>query len=237
MGLLHTALDLVLPRTCPGCHAPEPWCANCAATLAGRPRAIALPESALDLFADLDLPELPAVHGLSRYAGPVRAAVLAGKERGRRDLPGRLGVALGRGIARLQDLSLLPGDVWLVPAPSRRSASRARGGDPVLTMARSAAATLAGSGRSTGVAPCLSVSDKVVDSVGLDAPARVANLAGRIRLVSAGRPPPGASIVLLDDVLTSGATVAASLRALADRQIDVTAVLVLASVPPFRAAH
>lgn len=234
IGLLHTALDLLLPRTCPGCHAPEPWCATCAATLAGRPRAVSLPESALDLLADLGPSGLPAVHALSRYTGPVRAAVLAGKERGRRDLPGRLGMALGAGIARLQDLSLLPSEVWLVPAPSRRSAARARGGDPVLAMARSAAATLARSGRAAGIAPCLVVGGGAVDSVGLDAAARAANLAGRIRLVGAGSPPIGAPVVLLDDVLTSGATIAASLRVLRSARIEVLAALVLASVPPFR---
>ena len=80
---LRVAIDLVLPRTCPGCHAPVPWCEACAATLQRRPRAVALPEAALDRLAAAGL-VLPTVHALARYAGPVRAAIIAGKERGRR---------------------------------------------------------------------------------------------------------------------------------------------------------
>jgi predicted amidophosphoribosyltransferase len=164
----------------------------------------------------------------------VRAAILAGKERGRRDLPPLLGGALGRGLARLQDLAALPDDLWLVPAPTRPAAARARGGDPVLAMARSAARLLAGLGRPTGVAPCLTIARGARDSVGLDAAARAANLAGRIRFRPRAAPAASAVVVLLDDVLTSGATVTGSLAALSAAGVDVTGVLVLASVPPLR---
>ena len=41
---------------------------------------------------------LPTVWALTRYTDPVRSAILAGKERGRRDLPALLGVALGRAV-------------------------------------------------------------------------------------------------------------------------------------------
>jgi len=233
LGWLAEAVDLVLPRNCPGCHAPVPWCPACAATLAGRPRAVALPDLALDRLSMAGLP-VPAVHALTRYTGPVRAAILAGKERGRRDLPPVLGEALGRGLARLQDAAVLPDDLWLVPAPTRPSAARARGGDPVQAMARAAARTLAELGRPTGVAPCLSLARGARDSVGLDAAGRAANLAGRIRFRRGGVPTPSAAAVLLDDVLTSGATVTGSLQSLATAGFPVAGVLVLASVPPLR---
>lgn len=232
---LDTVLDLVLPRTCPGCHAPVPWCPACAATLADRPRAVRLPEPALDRLAADGL-DVPAVHALARYTGPVRAAILAGKERGRRDLPPLLGRALGGGLARLQDVGVLPGQLWLIPAPTRPAAARARGGDPVLAMARSAARLLAGLGRCTGVAPCLTLTRGTRDSVGLDAAQRAANLADHIRFRDGGAPPAGASAVLLDDVLTSGATVTGSLAALRRSGVSAVGVLVLASVPAPRPA-
>ncbi|HET8591755.1 MAG TPA: phosphoribosyltransferase family protein [Nakamurella sp.] len=230
-----TALDLVLPRTCPGCHAPVPWCDPCAATLTGRPRAVALPDAALDRLARAGL-AAPPVHALTRYSGPVRAAVLAGKEHGRRDLPPLLGRALGTGLARLQASGVLPTELWLVPAPTRRSAARARGGDPVLAMARAAAAVLAAEGSPTGVARCLVLARGTRDSVGLDAAQRAANLAGRVRFLPRGSPPPGAAVVLLDDVLTSGATVTASLAALHGYGQRVVGALVLAAVPALRPA-
>lgn len=230
---LRAGIDLVLPRTCPGCYAPEPWCGVCAATLDRRPRAVAVPEAALDRLSTAGL-RLPTVHALARYSGPVRAAIIAGKERGRRDLPPLLGAALGTGLATLQDAGVLPRELWLVPAPTRRASARARGGDPVTAMARAAAATLAACGRPTGVAPCLYLARRARDSVGLDAAGRAANLAGAIRFEARASPPPGARVVVLDDVLTSGATVCGSCEALAAHGVSPAGVLVLAAVPALR---
>jgi predicted amidophosphoribosyltransferase len=74
------------------------------------------------------------------------------------------------------------------------------------------------------------------DSVGLDAGQRAANLAGRVRFTPRGSPPPGAAVVLLDDVLATGATVTASMAALHRHRLTVAGVLVLAAVPALRPA-
>jgi predicted amidophosphoribosyltransferase len=228
-------LDLVLPLTCPGCHAAAAWCADCAVTLNGPARAVVPPDRLLDALTAEGI-ALPAVYALARYTGPVRAAILAGKERGRRDMPPVLGGAIGRALVGLQDTAVFGTRLWLVPAPTRRSAARARGGDPVLTMARTAARVMAARGRPTGVAPCLELLRGTRDSVGLDAAARWANLAGRVRYLAAASPPPGAEVVLLDDVLTSGATVAAALHVLRSAGVRVAGVVVVASGPPLRTA-
>ena len=73
---LHTfaaaLLDLLLPGACGGCGAPGPgWCAACGARLV--PSWPALPGG-------------PPVVAVGRYRGPLRTALLAYKERGRRDL-------------------------------------------------------------------------------------------------------------------------------------------------------
>lgn len=221
-----TAMDLVLPRPCPGCGGPGPWCAGCATTVQGRPRLVQLPEAAAGSA-------LPPVWALTRYRDPVRSAILAGKEYGRRDLPGLLGDALGGGLFRLRRLGVMPGQLWLVPAPSRRSAARGRGGDPVLAMARAAARLVAARGVPTGIAPCLVTAGSARDSVGLDAAARAANLAERVRWVPRGAPPQGVPVWLIDDVLTTGATCGAACRALRAAGVRVGGILVLASVPPF----
>ena len=80
-GLMAALLDLLLPDSCGGCGAPGPgWCAGCAASL-GPPLWPVLPGG-------------PPVVAAGRYRGPLRTAVLAYKERGRRDLAGPLSALL-----------------------------------------------------------------------------------------------------------------------------------------------
>ncbi len=235
-GGVAAAMDLVLPRPCPGCGGPGPWCGACDSTLRGRPRRVSVPDAvggALGSSAASPNAVLPAVWALSRYRDPVRSAIVAGKERDRRDMPDHLGIALGRGIARLLAMELLIEPSWLVPAPSRRAAARSRGGDPVTAMARAAARLLASQGRRAGVAPCLVTAGAARDSVGLDAAQRAANLGGRVRWRPAGAPPDGAAVVLVDDVLTTGATAAAACRVLRREGLAVAGVLVVAAVPPW----
>lgn len=231
---VHTALDLAIPRPCPGCGGPEPWCAGCAATLDARPRLVLLPEPTLDAAAGAPL---PPVRAITRYTGPVRAAILAGKERGRTDLPVRLGEGIGRALLRLRRAGALPADCWLVPAPSRRAAARRRGGDPVTAMAVAAARTMATAGVAAGVAPCLHTASRARDSVGLDAADRVVNLTDRIRYREQAGPPVGAPVVLVDDVVTTGATLLASVRALQASGIEVAGLLALAAAAPWRAVR
>jgi predicted amidophosphoribosyltransferase len=240
LGGIAAAMDLVLPRPCPGCGGPGPWCDACDSTLRGRPWRVRVPEVVAGARGPSGASPAggqPPVWALSRYSDPVRSAIVAGKERDRTDLPTHLGIALGRGIARLLAMQLLPEPCWLVPAPSRRAAARSRGGDPVTSMARGAARHLATQGQRAGVAPCLVTAGAAMDSVGLDAAQRAANLGGRVRWRAAGAPPDGAVVVLIDDVLTTGATAAAACRALRREGVAVGGVLVLAAVPPWVTAR
>ena len=104
--------------------------------------------------------------------------------------------------------------------------ARRRGGDPVTAVAANAAPAL---GRRVRVAPLLVTSSTARDSAGLDARARARNLRGAVRLRSGAVPTPGASAILVDDVLTTGATVTESVRVLAENDVDVAAVVVLAA--------
>jgi predicted amidophosphoribosyltransferase len=93
-------------------------------------------------------------------------------------------------------------DAFLVPVPSAAAARRARGGDHV--------ARLLPRGRRTRDA--LRLARAVRDSAGLDVEARAANLAMALR--SAAPPWPGASAVIVDDIVTTGATLTEAARAL-----------------------
>jgi len=206
-------LDLVLPLECGGCGAPATgWCAACAAALrvpADHPRVV---RPRVD-------PGVP-VFALGRYAGPRRAAIVAVKERGRADLVAPLARALAGGIHRLTRWGVVAAPLTVVPAPTRRAAARRRGGDPVTRIAAAAA----GGAPHLRVVPAVRTTALVRDSMGLSGAARTRNIAGRVRLTRR----PGGEVLLVDDVLTTGATAAETVRTLTAAGVDVTAVLVIA---------
>lgn len=198
--------DLVLPADCAGCGAPEsPWCAACAADV-GPARRVRLEGG-------------PEVLAAGRYTGPLRVAVLRYKERGRRDLAAPLATLLAAQLP-----STLGCPQWLVPAPSRPAAARARGGDHVLRLCRAVAR---GSPGDVRVAPVLGLAGRGRDSVGLDARERAANLHGRLWVRPRLLPPVGARVFLVDDVVTTGATLRTCRAALAAAGVVVHGALVV----------
>jgi predicted amidophosphoribosyltransferase len=212
-GIGAALVDLVLPGDCAGCGVPvHPWCPACRADLGPPTRP--------------HLPDGPDVVAAGRYTGPLRSALLRYKERGRRDLAGPLGALL----AAVLDDAVGATPVALVPAPSRPAAARERGGDHVARLCRAVAARRPG----VRVVRPLRLARRARDSVGLDAEQRAANLAGRVRV----RPgmPRGfgtGTVLLVDDVVTTGATVRACHDALAAAGVEVGAAVVLcdATVP------
>ncbi|MFI5826569.1 ComF family protein [Streptomyces sp. NPDC051578] len=223
---------LVLPADCAGCGAPRVvLCARCRAALgggAGRVRPVAAPAA------------LPVVHAGAAYGGPVRAVVLAHKERGALPLAGPLGAALAAAV-----LSAGPagpggrggaggvgeaGELALVPVPSTRRQTRARGHDPARRIALAASARLRGAGVPARVAPVLRLRRRVADQAGLGARERWENLAGALEVRPAGmRLAGGARIVVVDDVMTTGATLAEAARALRAAGLRVAGAAVVAA--------
>lgn len=209
-------LDLVLPLQCGGCGAPSTrWCDGCASALTVGPDEPHILTPRVD-------PGVP-VFALGRYAGPRRQAIVALKEHGRRDLAGPLARALALGIHRLTAWGILGEPLTVVPAPSRRSAARRRGGDPVLRVARRATAA----NPDHGVAPVLHTTAGVRDSVGLSSTAREHNIAGRVRITG---PAPSGDVLLVDDIITTGATAREAVRVLSAAGARVSAVLTVAHV-------
>ncbi|MCW2571622.1 MAG: utilization protein GntX [Frankiales bacterium] len=201
--MLAALLDLVLPQPCAGCGAPAAWCSSCAHLLAEAARS-PLGETRPD-----PVPQgFPRAAAAAVYDGAVRAAVLAHKERGRLALVRPLGQALAAAVVALDP----PRGFVLAAVPSSRIAVRQRGHDHALRLARSAARALGGPGRPVRVLPLLRPSRRVVDQSGLDAAARAANLAGGFQVCR--QVPPGTCVVVVDDVVTTGATLAEATRAL-----------------------
>jgi predicted amidophosphoribosyltransferase len=199
--------DLVLPRVCAGCGLPgRVLCRRCAGLLA-RPR-LATPRRVPWGF--------PPTVAAGAYEAAVRPVVIAFKERGRAELARPLGTALALAVVALR--RAVPeqrGPVLLVPVPSARAALRARGRDHVRELTRQALTELRLAGVPAAEARLLRRHGRVRDSAGLSAAQRRANLAGTFALhPHRPAPGPGTLLVLVDDVVTSGATLTEAARAL-----------------------
>ncbi|MGH1563399.1 ComF family protein [Mumia sp. DW29H23] len=206
--LLTAAGDLVLGVRCAGCQAPgQVLCAACRRVVGARP-AVRAPDPVPE---GLLVPSLVVPVSLTSYDGVVVDVLHAYKEEPRTALAGPLGLLLA-GAVRVA-LAAARGDgepVVLVPVPSRRRAVRARGFDAGAQLARATAAALRRQGLRARATPVLSVG-RVADQAGLGAAERAANLAGAYR---ARRLPGRVSVVVTDDVLTTGASAAEAVRAL-----------------------
>ena len=230
--MLADVVDLVLPRRCAGCPAVGQGlvCPACRATLVGTPwrhRPTPCP------------PGLPPLAAALPYDGALRGLLVAHKERGRLALVRPLGDLLAGAVAlaattgpaptALAQTALAqtaPAPFLLVPVPSAPQAVRARGHDHARRLAARAARTLRGEQWPVRALPLLSLTRTVADQAGLSTTERAANLAGAL---VARRMLVGHRVIVVDDVVTTGATLIEAARALRAAGADVQGAAVVAA--------
>ena len=196
------ALAVLAPIDCAGCGAPDrALCASCRAAFETVPSTHPLGGGS-------------NVTAAVRYDGVVREVLLAFKEKGRTDVAGPLGAALAVALRSDQ----IP-DAELAPVPTSAAAWRRRGYDPVALLCRSAGyrtVRVLRHSRSTQ-------SQKTLGEL-----ARASNLqqslVARTRL-------DGRRFILVDDVVTTGATLSEARRAIEDASGEVVAQVALAFTP------
>jgi ComF family protein len=168
-----------------------------------------------------DLRPIPAYRALAdgtpvvtalRYEGVARRVILALKEEGRTEVVRALAPAVIAALGAVPDAALL------VPVPSSRPARRGRGFDPVLVLLRAAGF------RATPVLRLRSARKQQA----LGAEERAANRTGSMR---ARRELAGIRVVVIDDVMTTGATLAEAVRAIRDAGGDVVGCVAVAFTP------
>ncbi len=141
----------------------------------------------------------------------LRLAIVAWKEEGRTSLLRPLAHLLAASVVEVVRESSAP--VLLVPVPTSRRSRLARGSDVVDQLAREAAGLLRGAGADVTVRQALKVARRTADQSGLGARERARNLAGAFALRSETGLATG-DIVVVDDIVTTGATIGEAVRAL-----------------------
>jgi ComF family protein len=190
------AIDLALPATCAGCgREGEAICARCAPALDARLNLRAgVP---IGLPAHLPAP-LVQLEWCAPYSGTLRRALHELKYGGEQRLAAPLGAAIARRWARAG-----AGGDLLVPVPVHAQRLRRRGYDQAALLAAAAAREL-----HMPWAPLLERVRATVAQFDLGRAARATNVVGAFRMREP-RDLTGRWVVLVDDVTTTGATLAA----------------------------
>lgn len=230
LGLaLVEAAGLALPTRCAGCGLVDT--ALCRRCLGALVRAGAPVEQVTGTRPPWWPPDLP-LHCVTPYQGRVRAALVAWKDRGRPDLT----PVVGAGLARAVRAGLSSSGAWsgassgassvpvvLVPVPSAAARVRERGGDLVAAAARR-----------TGfpVVTVLRQLPGAADQSGLGREARLENLSGRLRCrPGAAARVAGRQVLVVDDVVTTGASLAEAVRVLTAAGVLVLGGATVAATP------
>ncbi|MDG4763939.1 ComF family protein [Solwaraspora sp. WMMD406] len=219
--------DLVLPADCAGCRSPGGRlrygvCESCVATVRRlRPHPVRpVPAPA----------GLPPCVALGPYDGVLRELLLAYKEKGRHQLARPLGRLLGEAVAAATDPRA---PLTLVPVPTTAAAARARHGDHLARLTRHAVRRLRFLGREVGVARPVGVRSRP-DSAGLDSASRLAAArtsyhSRRVGLDFGGIHDPRRCVIVVDDIVTTGATLATVNRLLTAAGTPAYAAVMIAA--------
>lgn len=237
---------LVFPFDCIVCGAEDTsLCRTCAAALRAAARTPFRAEGAAPALMDVDGTVLLPIVAAGVYRDELARAMLAFKNHGRTDLAGQLAgclaaaldAALGRGAQAdvPHPAARSPsgrGRVWIVPVPTSGNGFRKRGYDPVrlllLTLKRRSALP-----PGTEIRPVLRLKFKAPwrrsSQKGLGRSARRANVRNSMYVPESRASVRGRHVVIVDDVLTTGATAAEAARALGHAGALVHGAVVVAA--------
>jgi predicted amidophosphoribosyltransferase len=196
-GALTTALDTALPAACVGCRAEgPPLCNGCVRALDAR--LLAPAGVSIGLPADIPAPLLQ-LDWCAPFHGVVRDALHAIKYQGEQRLAGPLGAAVARRWARIG-----VGADLVTHVPVHAARAKQRGYDQAELIARAAAHEL-------GIKHerLLTRDRATIAQFDLDRRRRATNVRGAFAIDPRAAGIAGRWILLVDDVTTTGATLAA----------------------------
>ncbi|WP_332664812.1 ComF family protein [Aeromicrobium sp.] len=222
--LLIPAADLLLGARCAGCGRPAlTLCRTCGDEIRADP-AVAWPTPCP---RTLRWPTRVTPIAAGDNTDLLRRVLIAWKEGGNTRLTSVLGHLLASAVV---DHARAARPVVLVPVPTSRRSRRERGCDLVDELARAAARLLRQVGVDARVSQALAPARATVDQVGLGAAERANNLHGAFRLRTS-RSLNSRDAIVVDDILTTGATVSEAVRVLSAAGHRPIGIAVVAATP------
>lgn len=207
--LLRSVVDLAMPAQCVNCGEWESWlCPDCSSRVGGEllRREISVGET-----TEVTLQAVSA----TPYCGIGERVVIAQKQRGLRPLALVMAAWLAPTVRSIAPRS---GPTWLVPVPATARSLRKRGRDPMLEVCQATSGLL---GPQVTVVEVLAWRKRAHAQKKLSRNDRSKNVAGKVML----RPRLGEetlvqdadpTLILVDDVVTTGATLGECARALSE---------------------
>jgi ComF family protein len=216
------AADLIIGASCAGCDRPAiTLCEACSALLIPRPRVSWPHPTAKVLLEPTAI--VPVASGI--HEGVLRATLAQFKEEGQFGLLRVLSHFLAASVCLAAPVD---SPVVLIPIPSTRVTRMRRGHDAIGELARSSARALRSIGLDCTVGDSLVHARRVADQSALSARERSLNMTGALRMRSeAGLS--GRRVIVVDDILTTGATVVEAARVLSAAGFRPVAVAVVAA--------
>ena len=207
--------ELIYPTTCAGCNLIGiEICNTCGENWLAAPRLNFIGKHNLYFVAD--------------YNPQSAKIILSAKENSNKFCIDLLASAIARSIAFALPISIWVQQITITTVPSSPAAIRRRGRDHVSELADQVVKLLAKENILATYIPILYLAKNIRDQSKLNSSQRAQNLSGAFSIKNCEIPK--GDLYLIDDLVTSGASIQEGVRALANAKISITAVITACAV-------
>ena len=207
--------DLIYPRFCIGCQKYGDFiCLKCKASWFVKPRKTKV--VGIDLYF---------VEDYNEYSARI---ILASKESGNKISINLLANAVAKSISFAVSEKKFRAQINLVSIPSQKNIIRSRGRDHISDLISQVVVALSGMGFTANYLPILSLAKKSKDQSTLNSGERLVNMQNAFIVNNSLNSQEG--IFLIDDLITTGASIKEGVRALTEAKITVNGIITACAV-------